>query len=48
MTGDLHIAIYDLTTMTVHIANARRDGAAPLVANKYHIHYYFFLYIITF
>jgi len=32
-TGDLHIAIYDLTTMTVHIANARRDGASgPLNA----------------
>lgn len=27
-TGDLHIAIYDLTTMTLHTANARRDGAS--------------------
>lgn len=27
-TGDLHIAIYDLTNMIVHVANARRDGAS--------------------
>jgi len=26
-TGDLHIAIYDLTNMVMHVANARRDGA---------------------
>jgi len=26
-TGDLHIAVYDLNAMIVHIANARRDGA---------------------
>ena len=25
---DLHIAIYDLTNMVLHTANARRDGAA--------------------
>ena len=26
-TGDLHVAIYDLTNMIMHVANARRDGA---------------------
>jgi len=32
-TGNLHIAIYDLTNMIVHTANARRDGAqGPLNA----------------
>jgi len=32
-TGDLHIAVYDLTKMIVHTANARRDGASgPLNA----------------
>lgn len=27
-TGDLHIAIYDLTSMILHTANARKDGAS--------------------
>ena len=32
-TGNLHIAVYDLTTMIVHLANARKDGASgPLNA----------------
>eukprot|EP00043_Microstomoeca_roanoka_P004787 m.51843 g.51843 ORF g.51843 m.51843 type:complete len:440 (+) comp12654_c0_seq1:210-1529(+) len=32
-TGDLHIAIYDLTDNILHVANARRDGAqGPLNA----------------
>ncbi len=28
VSGDLHIAIYDLTNMVLHTANARRDGAS--------------------
>lgn len=26
-TGDLHVAIFDLTDSTMHLANARRSGA---------------------
>lgn len=26
--GDMHIAIYDLTNMILHVANNRRDGAS--------------------